>query len=80
MSTRHYEAILRLRGNPDFKDFIEWIEREREKAKENLTSANVSVIQQLQGHAQAYGKILDAVDRAQDILSKPAAKSSAAHF
>lgn len=70
MSTRHYEAILRIRGNDDFKEVVAWIEREREKIKENLTSANAAVIQQLQGQAQAYGKILEAVDRAQDVLSR----------
>ena len=80
MSTRHYEAILRLRSNPDFKEVIEWIEREREKVKESLTSANASVIQQLQGHAQAYGKILDAVDDAQDILSRTPKNTPSAHF
>ncbi len=80
MNNRHYEALARLRGNEDFKEVLAWITRLREKCKEDLTSANASVIQQLQGRAQAYGTILEAESSAVEVLSRSKSTPSTGSF
>lgn len=78
--TRHLEALARLRNDQDFKLVLEWVESLREKAKENLTTANASVIQQFQGRAQAYAEVLNTAKNAADILAQGKRPPSPGHL
>lgn len=62
-----YEGLIRLKNDPAFSPVVEWIKGLREESRSRLETQveNVAVEQ---GKAQAYKKILDAIEKSPQVL------------
>lgn len=70
-----YQALVNLRGNPDFKTVIEWVGDGLESARDTCEKAVADErLYRVQGEAAALRTIKEANQRAPDMLEKIKAK------
>lgn len=68
MNTRNlYEALVRLRNDKGLAPIVEWIQTLREDSRARLET-QVDNVQVEQGKAQAFKKILEAIEKSPEIL------------
>lgn len=71
MVTPHiHEVALRLRNEPQFAPFKEWLLTEKAKLVEYLIASDDRVTKVLQGQAQMLNKVIDLIEGAPAVLEK----------
>jgi hypothetical protein len=66
-----YEALTRLKNDKSLSVVKEWLDTMREESRNRLET-QVDHVAQEQGKAQVLKKILDAIDKAPEILARMA--------
>lgn len=72
MNEKHLQdALLTIRNSESLKPFIEFLQENRERCRNALeTQPNVELLKTLQGEAQAFKSILEAIEDAQDVVKR----------
>jgi hypothetical protein len=64
-----YEALLKIKNDPQLKPFVEWLESQREATRDRMETAQ-DAFQVEQGRALILKKILTCIEQAPDVLQK----------